>query len=173
METTEELSKDIKIIVDEWRGKEGNLIMILHQIQNRYGYVPRGVALEISKLMDVPLARIYEVITFYHYFKTVKPGKNTISVCMGTACYLNGAPALLEELEHLLGVRTGETTRDGLFHVQVVRCLGCCGLAPVMTVGEKVYGSVKKSDVANILSEYSNINDHDGAAATAPEEASK
>ena len=162
METmeTEDLAKDLKEIVDKWKDREGNLIMILHQIQNRYGYVPRGVALEISKLLDVPLARIYEVITFYHYFKVAKPGKHTISVCMGTACYLNGAPALLGELEHLLGVASGETTRDGLFHVQVVRCLGCCGLAPVLTVGQKVYSAVKKSDVANILSEYSKVNGH-------------
>jgi len=152
---TAELTQDIKEIVDQWRGREGNLIMILHQIQNRYGYVPREVALEVSKQLDVPLARIYEVITFYHYFKLKKPGKHTVSVCMGTACYLNGAPDLLGELEHLLGVNAGETTRDGMFHVQIVRCLGCCGLAPVITVGEKVYSAVKKKDVANILSEYS------------------
>ncbi len=154
METTL-LTQDIKEIVDQWKGREGNLIMILHQIQNRYGYVPREVALEVSKQLDVPLARIYEVITFYHYFKLKKPGKHTVSVCMGTACYLNGAPDLLGELEHLLGVSAGETTRDGMFHVQIVRCLGCCGLAPVITVGEKVYSAVKKKDVANILSEYS------------------
>ena len=160
MEITEALSQDIKDIVDAWKDREGNLIMILHQIQNRYRYVPRGVALEISRRLDVPLARIYEVITFYHYFKVTKPGKHTISVCMGTACYLNGAPSLLGELEHLLGVPAGETTRDGLFHVQVVRCLGCCGLAPVLTVGEKVYSGVKKSDIANILSEYSKTDGH-------------
>lgn len=152
---TAELSKSIAEIIDPWKDKEGNLIMILHQIQNRFGYVPREASLEISKLVDIPLARIYEVITFYHYFKLKAPGKNKISVCMGTACYLNGAPAILNELEHLLGVSAGQTTKDGLFHVDVVRCLGCCGLAPVMTINDRVYSGVKKSGVGDILSEYS------------------
>lgn len=152
---TETEKIDLKEIVDRWKDKEGNLIMVLHQVQNRLGYVPREAALEVARLLDVPLARIYEVITFYHYFKLKRPGKHKISVCLGTACYLNGSPAILNELEYLLGVGVGETTKDGLFHVDVVRCLGCCGLAPVMTVGTKVYSGVKKKDVAEILSEYS------------------
>jgi len=129
--------------------------MILHEIQNLHGYVPRKLAIHISRLLDVPLARIYEVITFYHYFKITPPGKYTISVCMGTACYLNGAPGLLNELENVLGIGAGETTKDGLFHIEVVRCLGCCGLAPVMTVAGKVYSGVKKKDVGDIISQYS------------------
>ncbi|MBF0478663.1 MAG: NAD(P)H-dependent oxidoreductase subunit E, partial [Candidatus Omnitrophica bacterium] len=106
-------------------------------------------------MLDVPLARIYEVITFYNYFKIDPPGKNLIAVCMGTACYLKGTPQILEEMERLLKVKEGQTTPDGLFHLQLVRCLGCCGLAPVLTVNGKVYGKVKKDDVPKILAEYS------------------
>ncbi|MFA6599960.1 MAG: NAD(P)H-dependent oxidoreductase subunit E [Candidatus Omnitrophota bacterium] len=150
---------DIGHLVDKWKDKEGNLIMILHQIQNHFGYVPREVSLDLSKRLDVPLARIYEVITFYHYFKLQKPGKHTLSVCMGTACYLNGASELLNEIEHLLGIGAGQSTKDGLFHVQVVRCIGCCGLAPVLTVGAKVFSAVKKKDVADIIEQYSKLEE--------------
>lgn len=153
-----ELDKNIKEIAEPWRTKEGNLIMILHQIQDRYGYVPRQASLALSMLLEVPLARIYEVITFYHYFKLEKPGKHMVSVCMGTACYLKGAPALLDELKNLLDVEEGHTTHDGNFHLDVVRCLGCCGLAPVLKIGGRIYGEVKKSDIINIISSYTKEN---------------
>lgn len=143
-------------LVQKWKDKRGNLIMILHEIQNHYGYVPREVALKLSELLDVPLARIYEVITFYNYFKLKPPGKNIISVCIGTACYLKGGQELIEELKNLLGVKEGETTSNGLFHLQPVRCLGCCGLAPVMMINNKVYGKVKKEDLVAILSQHTN-----------------
>lgn len=141
-------------LIEKWKGKQGNLIMILHEIQNNYGYVPRDISFELSRMLDVPLARIYEVITFYNYFKLEAPGKHTISVCLGTACYLKGAPTILEELKNRLDVEEGKTTKDGLFHLQVVRCLGCCGLAPVVMIDDKIYGKVKKSEVTGILSKY-------------------
>jgi NADH-quinone oxidoreductase subunit E len=128
--------------------------MVLHEIQNHYGYVPRDVSLELSKVLDIPLARIYEVITFYNYFKLEPPGKYTIAVCLGTACYLKGAPEIVEEIKTLLDVEEGQTTPDGLFHLDVVRCLGCCGLAPVMMINGKIYGKVKRSEVMGILSKY-------------------
>ena len=140
--------------VAKWRDKQGNLIMILHEIQNHYGYVPRNVAFELCRLLDIPLARVYEVITFYNYFKLDSPGKHLISMCMGTACYLKGTPQILEEIKNIIGIEDGETTPDGLFQLQHVRCLGCCGLAPVMMIDDKVYGKVKRSDVMDILSEY-------------------
>lgn len=149
------LEREVKGIADSWKGKEGNLIMVLHEIQNRYGYVPREVSLVLSEILDVPLARIYEVITFYHFFRLTPPGKHTISVCMGTACYLKGGAEILAELEHLLCVKPGETTKDGQFHLEMVRCLGCCGLAPVLKIGEKVYGGVKKKDIGDIIAHYS------------------
>jgi NADH-quinone oxidoreductase subunit E len=145
---------EIKNLVDKWKDKEGNLIMILHEIQNHHGYVPRELALELSGLLDVPLARIYEVITFYNFFKLTPPGKHKIAVCMGTACYLKGAPEVLKEVKTILSVEEGKSTKDGNFHLDVVRCLGCCGLAPVMTIDGKVYGKVKKQEIVEILSKY-------------------
>ena len=130
-------TQDIAALAEKWREKKGSLIMILHEIQNQYGYVPRDVSLKLSKLLDIPMARIYEVITFYNYFKLDPPGKYNISICLGTACYLKGAPELVEEVKSMLNVKEGQTTSDGLFHLDVVRCLGCCGLAPVMMVNGK------------------------------------
>ena len=146
--------KQLKALVKKWQGKKGTLIMILHEIQNHYGYVPKDVSEVLSELLDIPLARIYEVITFYHYFNLEAPGKHKISVCMGTACYLKGAPELVEQIKDILNIQEGGTTKDGLFTLELVRCLGCCGLAPVLTIDEKVYGNVKKGDISKILSQY-------------------
>ncbi|MFA5430358.1 MAG: NAD(P)H-dependent oxidoreductase subunit E [Candidatus Omnitrophota bacterium] len=151
---SEHILEQLKPIVEDWKGKEGNLIMLLHAVQNHFGYVPREVSLQLSRLLEIPLARIYEVITFYNYFKLEPPGKHRISVCLGTACYLKGAPVILEEVKSILSVKEGETTKDGLFHLDVVRCLGCCGLAPVMMVDDKVYGKVSKGQVMEIVSKY-------------------
>jgi NADH-quinone oxidoreductase subunit E len=148
------MTDDIARITAKWQGKKGNLIMVLHEIQNTYGYVPRQVALDLASRMDIPLARIYEVLTFYNYFKLDPPGKYTVAVCTGTACYLKGAPDILDEIKSLLNIREGETTKDGLFHLDAVRCLGCCSLAPVMMINGKIYGRVKKQDVMEILSHY-------------------
>jgi len=148
------LISTIEPIIKRWRGKDGNLIMILHEIQDHYGYVPRSVSLYISSLLNIPLARIYEVITFYNYFKLEAPGKHKISVCMGTACYLRGAPQILDEVKTVLQIEEGETTKDGMFTLDIVRCLGCCGLAPVMMIDGHVYGKVKKNEITEILSKY-------------------
>ncbi|MEI6437807.1 MAG: NAD(P)H-dependent oxidoreductase subunit E [Candidatus Omnitrophota bacterium] len=150
------IDEDVKKVVERWKDKRGNLIMVLHDVQDHYGFVPRAAALEVSRQLDVPLARIYEVLTFYNFFKLQAPGKFNISVCLGTACYLKGATALIDEIRHLLHVEEGHTTKDGLFHLQIVRCLGCCGLAPVITVEGKVYSAVKRSDVVGIIAEHSN-----------------
>jgi NADH-quinone oxidoreductase subunit E len=147
-------AKEIGAIAEKWRDKKGSLIMVLHEIQNHFGYVPRIVSLELSKVLGIPLARIYEVITFYNYFKLEPPGKFTIAVCLGTACYLKGAPEIVDEIKSLLNIGEGETTPDGLFHLDVVRCLGCCGLAPVMMINGQIYGKVKRNEVMGILSKY-------------------
>ena len=152
--TPETLEKDLDEIVAPWKDRDGNLIMVLHQIQNRYGYVPRNVAFEVARRLNVPLARIYEVITFYHYFKLESPGKHIVSVCMGTACYLKGAPAVLSAVEKELGVKAGQTTSDRNFHVQTVRCVGCCGLSPVVTIDQKVLSRVQPEPVPLMLAEY-------------------
>jgi len=140
--------RDVQQHVAHWRDEEGNLIMILHAIQNQHGYVPREVAMELSRELGVKLARIYEVITFYHYFKLQPPGAHTITICNGTACYLKGSADLLGEARSQLGISEGQTTPDRQFHLDVVRCIGCCGLAPALVVDGKTHGHVKASEVA-------------------------
>ena len=137
--------------IDEWKNKQGNLIMVLHRVQEHFGYIPREIAFEVADLLDVPVAKIYGVITFYHLFKLTKPGRNQIAVCMGTACYLKGGEDIILELERLLGVGLNKVTPDGEFSVEAVRCIGCCGLAPVMTINGEVFGSVKKAELPKIL----------------------
>ena len=148
------LTAGLQQFIAEWKDRPGNLIMILHKVQEEYGYVPRAVAIQLSKELDVPLAKIYGVITFYHFFKLRKPGKHKISVCMGTACYLKGGEDLLHELETLLGTGVNSTTDDGIFSIEAVRCVGCCGLAPVLMVNNEVYGKVKKDQLADILAKH-------------------
>jgi NADH-quinone oxidoreductase subunit E len=149
-----ELTPELDAFIAEWKDRPGNLIMILHRVQEEYKYIPRDVALTVSKKLGVPLAKIYGVMTFYHYFKLEKPGANLISVCMGTACYLKGGEDILKELEAQLGVGVNATTADGAFSIQAVRCVGCCGLAPVMTVGKDTYGSLNKAKIPEILEKY-------------------
>jgi NADH-quinone oxidoreductase subunit E len=152
--TTDEQMTALRDLAVKWKNKKGNLIMVLHEIQNHYGYIPRSLAMNLSNVIDVPLARIYEVITFYNYFKLEPPGKFNIAVCMGTACYLKGAPDILSEIKERFGIDIGQTTADGTFHLDAVRCLGCCGLAPVMAVNGEIHGKVKKDQVVDILSKY-------------------
>jgi len=152
-EATTKPSIDLAAIADKWKGKDGSLIMILHTIQDTLGYVPRETSLELSRLTGIPLARIYEVLTFYHFFKLTPPAKYQISVCEGTACYLKGSSDLIKELHNITGVNEGETSHDGMYSVTALRCVGCCALAPVMLVNGRVYGSVKPADVKAILNE--------------------
>jgi len=148
---TANFSENISKVVQRWKNKEGNLIMVLHQVQSLYGYVPRGAALEVASQLKVPLARIYEVITFYHLFKITPPGKHNISVCMGTACYLRGGSRLVDEFKKTLNIEEAQTTPDGEFHLQIVRCIGCCGIAPAIVVDDEVHGSVKPEMIKGIM----------------------
>ena len=133
---------EVAAIAKRWKNKRGSLIMALHALQDLYGYVPREAAMNLGHQMDVPLARIYEVLTFYNYFRLESPGDKVVSVCLGTACYLKGAPALLEQAANELGIKPGQTTADNEYHLQVVRCVGCCGLAPVVTVNAHLLAKV-------------------------------
>ena len=142
---------DVSMVVKKWKDKRGSLIMALHDLQSRYGYVPRDAALAMAKGLGVPLARIYEVITFYNYFKLEAPGKFIISVCTGTACHIKGASVILAGIEKELNVKEGESTTDREYHLQGVRCLGCCGLAPLVSVNGKVYGKLKTDDAAVVI----------------------
>ena len=143
--------KEVDALVEKWKDEEGSLILILHEIQNQHGYVPREVAMEVADALDIGLARIYEVITFYHYFQLKPPGRHNLAVCMGTACYLKGAPALLTEAKNQLKIEEGNTTPDREWHLDVVRCIGCCGMAPAMVVDGKVHGRVKPGEVTQRL----------------------
>ena len=129
---TKTLSPELRAFIEEWKPRPGNLIMVLHKIQQTYGYMPREIVLELADLLEVPLAKIYGVITFYNFFKLKQPGRNLIQVCLGTACYLKGGDDIMKALEQELGVGVNTVTPDGEFSTEAVRCLGCCGLAPVI-----------------------------------------
>lgn len=148
------LSPAILEYVEEWKDKPGNLIMTLHKVQEEYGYVPRSAALQLTELLDAPLAKIYGVLTFYHLFKLKKPGRFLIQVCIGTACYLNGGEDILQELENILGIGVNQTTPDELFSIEAVRCIGCCGLSPVLNINGEIFSKLKKEDLTKIIAQF-------------------
>jgi len=148
--------QELMTFIDEWKVKPGSLIMILHKTQEIFGYISRPAAEKLALLTGISLARIYGVITFYHFFKTKRPGKHKIAVCLGTACYLKGAQDLLDETRKTLGIEPDEVTEDGLFSVDPVRCVGCCGLAPVITVGTDTFGKLSKDMISGIIAKYRN-----------------
>lgn len=140
--------------IEETPDPNGSLINILHKAQHLFGYLPHNLQLYISRKVGVNAARVNGVVSFYSYFTETKTGKNVISVCMGTACYVKGAEKVLNKMLKSLDVQKNEVSKDELFTVRDVRCIGACGLAPVLTVGEKVYGHVKEDMVEGILDEY-------------------
>jgi NADH-quinone oxidoreductase subunit E len=140
--------------IKEWKTKPGNLIMVLHKVQQEQGYISREAADQVAALLDVPLATIWGVVSFYHFFKLTKPGRHNIQVCLGTACYLKGSQAIIDELDKQLTLPVGAVTEDGNFSLEAVRCVGCCGLAPVMTVGGEVFGKVAKDQVSGIIAKF-------------------
>ena len=148
-------SEELNAFVDEWKDKPGNLIMVLHHVQQEFGYISREAADEVSRRLNIPLAKIWGVVTFYHFFKLNKPGKYNIQVCLGTACYLKGGDIIIEELEKQKVLTVGGLTEDGKFSLEAVRCVGCCGLAPVMTIAGEVFGKVTKDQVAGVLDKFS------------------
>lgn len=149
-----DFSPELLAFINEWKDKQGNLIMILHRVQQEFGYVSRESAEKVSAMIDVPLSKIWGVLTFYHFFKLEKPGDYNIQVCLGTACYLKGGDAIVSEINSKLGINVGQSTKDGKFSLEAVRCIGCCGLAPVMTVNGEVFGKVTKAMVPGILAKF-------------------
>jgi len=123
-------------------------------VQQEQGYISREAADQVSALLDVPLATIWGVVSFYHFFKLTKPGKHNIQVCLGTACYLKGAQPIIDEIDKQLTLPVGSVTADGNFSLEAVRCVGCCGLAPVMTVGGEVFGKVTKDQISGIIAKF-------------------
>ena len=154
----DDLDKDLLLELDKYIAKKedprGSLINILHKAQGLFGYLPHNLQFYISKQVEIDAATVNGVVSFYSYFTEKKTGKNVISVCMGTACYVKGAEKVLNKVLKELDVEKNEVTKDELFTVRDVRCIGACGLAPVLTVGEKVFGKVDESMVTDMLNEY-------------------
>ncbi|HHV02762.1 MAG: NADH-quinone oxidoreductase subunit NuoE [Bacteroidales bacterium] len=146
--------KTIKEICESFGNKRSELINILHRTQEHFGYLPESVQLEIALNLNMPLAKIYGVVSFYSFFTMTPKGKYPISVCLGTACYVRGAEKIVEALEKELKIKVGQVTEDGKFSLDCLRCIGACGLAPVMMIGEKVHGRLEPEMIADILKEY-------------------
>ncbi len=134
--------------------RKGTLIQTLHEAQAIFGYLPEEVQLHVANRYGISHAEVSGVISFYHFFTTVPRGKFRINICMGTACYVNGSDKVLQEFERLLGIKAGQVTSDGKFSIQSIRCLGACGLAPVITINDKVYGKVQPEKAREILEHF-------------------
>jgi NADH-quinone oxidoreductase subunit E/NADP-reducing hydrogenase subunit HndA len=147
------VAQQVRDICEQHGNRPGELINILHEAQHLQGYLPEEMQRVIATQLGIPVSRVYGVVTFYTFF-TMKPkGKYPISVCMGTACFVRGSEQLLEEFKRVLKIEPGETTPDGKFSLDCLRCVGACGLAPVVMIGEKVHGRLQAADVKRILAE--------------------
>lgn len=151
---SEEKVNKIKEICQLFDNEAGELINVLHQTQNTFGYLPAEVQEVIAHSLNVSTAHVYGVVTFYSYFTMIPKGRFPISICTGTACYVRGAEKVLDEFKRQLGIAVGETSADGKFSLSCLRCVGACGLAPVILVGEKVYGRVSPDGVKAIIEAY-------------------
>ncbi len=151
---TAEQEAKLREVIAEHKGSKGALMPVLQQAQDIYGYLPFEVQKIISDEMDIPMEEIYGVVTFYAQFSLYPKGKYNISVCLGTACYVKGSGDIYEKLKELLDIDGGECTADGRFSLEACRCIGACGLAPVMTVNEDVYGRLTVDEIADILKKY-------------------
>lgn len=144
----------LQAIIARHKGQPGGLMPVMQEAQDVFGYLPMEVQEAIAQGMGKTLSEVYGVATFYSQFSLEKKGENVVSVCLGTACYVKGAQAVLDKMAEYLEIPVGKTTEDGLFTLQATRCLGACGLAPVLTVGAEVYGRVTPDQVAGILDKY-------------------
>lgn len=153
-----ELNKDqvenIREICSSFNNEPGELINVLHKCQQIFGYLPAEVQEVVSANMNVSAAKVYGVVTFYSFFSMIPKGRHPISICTGTACYVRGAENVLSEFKKQLNIEVGETAEDGKFSLSCLRCVGACGLAPVVLVGDKTYGRVSPDGVKDILKEY-------------------
>lgn len=141
-------------IVERWGGRPENIIEMMHDIQNEFNYLPRELIFEVAKKSTVPLSKIHSLATFFNAFSLVPKGKYQVCVCMGTACHAYGAPKIMNILEKELGIRCGETSKDMKFGIESVRCVGACGIAPVVVIGKDLYGKVTTQGTAKLLKKY-------------------
>ena len=151
---TAEQEQRLHAVIDKHKDHPGAAMPVLQDAQGIYGYLPEEVQLIIADGLDMSLSEVYGIVSFYTQFSLNPKGEHVVSVCLGTACYVKGAGDLLEKVETTLGCKAGSMTPDGRFSVDATRCLGCCGLAPVMVVGEEVYGRISPDDVPGILKKY-------------------
>lgn len=151
---TKEQEKELLEVIAAHKGQDGAAIPVLHKAQEIYGYLPIEVQTMIAEGLDIPLAEIYGIVTFYTQFSLNPKGKYQIGVCLGTACYVKGSGDILEKIKSILGIDVDECTPDGKFSIEATRCIGACGLAPVITVNEDVYGRLVVDDVEDILKKY-------------------
>lgn len=151
---TPEQEAQLKQVIESHKGQKGAVIPVLHEAQAIYGYLPIEVQEMISEGLDVPLAEIYGIVTFYAQFSLNPKGRYQIGVCLGTACYVKGSGDILDKVRELLNIEVGECSADGKFSLDATRCIGACGLAPVMTVNDDVYGRLTVDEVEGILKKY-------------------
>ncbi|HOJ13931.1 MAG TPA: NAD(P)H-dependent oxidoreductase subunit E [Deltaproteobacteria bacterium] len=151
--TAEQLAQVDKII-EANKGKPGSLIPVLEQVQEVCGYLPAAIQKVVSEGLNIPLANVFGVVTFYSFFTMVPRGKHVIRVCLGTACYVRGSQGLLDRLTHILGIEPGGCTEDRNFSLETVRCLGACGLAPVVVIDSDTHGQVKAAKLEQVLAKY-------------------
>lgn len=151
---TKEQEEQLLKVIAKYKDSEGALIPILHEAQDIYGYLPIEVQKIISEQTGIPLAEIYGVVTFYTQFSLNPKGKYKIAVCLGTACYVKGAGKIIERIQEKLGIAPDDCTPDGKFSLEATRCIGACGLAPVITINEEVYGRLSIDDIDEILDKY-------------------
>ncbi len=151
---TDEQKAELLKVIAEKKDDQGALMPVLQKAQDIYGYLPIEVQTMIAEEMNIPLEKVYGVVTFYSQFSLNPKGKYKISVCLGTACYVKGAGDIYDKLQEKLGIAGGECTPDGKFSLEACRCIGACGLAPVLTVNEEVYGRITADDVDDILAKY-------------------
>ena len=149
-----EQKAELMALIESYKDVPGALVQVLQKAQLIYGYLPLEVQITIAEGLDVSLEEVYGVVTFYSFFSTVPKGKYRISVCLGTACYVKGSQDLLDELEKQLGIKSGSITPDGKFSLDACRCVGACGLAPVLMVNDDVYGKLLPADIAGVLAKY-------------------
>lgn len=151
---TKEQAEQLKAVIEAHKDMEGAVIPVLHKAQEIYGYLPVEVQTMIAEGLDVPLAEIYGIVTFYAQFSLYPKGQYQIAVCLGTACYVKGSGDIIDKIKAKLGIDVGECTPDGKFSIDATRCIGACGLAPVLTVNDDVYGRLGVDDVDDILKKY-------------------
>lgn len=154
MKTNKEMFDELGEFIASKNNDSTELIAILHRAQAIFGYLPMHVQSFIAEKLGINVSKVYGVVTFYSFFTMVPKGENVVNICLGTACFVRGADKILEKVEEILKIKNGETTPDGKFSLTTLRCVGACGLAPVMQINDKTYGNITPDDVETILSQY-------------------